>query len=123
MPHIVMEYSAELASSFDIPEVLRACHASVCSDDSVDPMRVKSRALALYDTCIADDEMPRHMVHIQLKLFPGRSDDTRMNIAEGLRDTLLEQLKRTPGYVAVSVETSLLHAESYVVDQHQGKDA
>lgn len=44
------------------------------------------------------------MPHISIKMYPGRTDDTKKKIAEKVRDCLVEEMQMEPKYFSVSVE-------------------
>lgn len=44
------------------------------------------------------------MPHISIKMYPGRTEDTKKKIAEKVRDCLVEEMQMEPKYFSVSVE-------------------
>ena len=44
------------------------------------------------------------MPHISVKMYPGRTDETKKKIAEKGRDCLVEEMQMEPKYFSVSVE-------------------
>ena len=44
------------------------------------------------------------MPHISVKMYPGRTDETKKKIAEKVRDCLVEEMQMEPKYFSVSVE-------------------
>lgn len=44
------------------------------------------------------------MPHISIKMYPGRTDETKKKIAEKVRDCLVEEMQMEPKYFSVSVE-------------------
>ncbi len=107
MPHIVVEYSADL--SFDLPEMLRQMHVKLGAEDSVDIKRIKTRAIPLKDTIVGDKGAAAHMVHIAIKLMP-RPKDVAKRMASDL-----QALVRThvPAGCAVTAEVVTLDPDTY----------
>ena len=44
------------------------------------------------------------MPRIDIKMYPGRSDETKMDIAEGVADFLSEKMSMEKRYFSVSIE-------------------
>ena len=94
MPHVRVEYSANLDASGHIDALcqeLASCVDAICDDThKVYPTGgIRVRALRCEHYCIADGTLDAAFVHVNLKIGQGRSEAVRR--ATG--DALLEVLK------------------------------
>ena len=87
MPHIIIEHSAGLEDSHDLQALCDdlwkkfAAHASVTAPDTV-----RTRTIAATASRIGVE--PQSFAHATLLLLPGRSDETREDLARLVLDTL-----------------------------------
>ncbi len=77
MPHIVIEYSANLRGRLDLPQFLKAVHEAAVSTGVFPVGGIRTRAYAAEHYVIADDHPDNTFVHIGLRIGPGRDLDTR----------------------------------------------
>ena len=110
MPHIIVEYSPE--ADLDIPHLLRNLHGELSTKETVSLASIKTRAIPVESTFVGEEATPNLMVHITVKLLPGRSDDLKRSMAMGLRDAALPYLGEKK--INLSVEVVDLHKESYI---------
>lgn len=85
MPHLIVEYTANLAAEGDIAGLLRKANQTLIAQGSVIPVGgVRSRAICLTEYCIADGTHDDAFVHATLKLGAGRDAETRQRIGDAL---------------------------------------
>ena len=113
MPHIIVEYTDTLASSVDVPKLLAKLHDDLATRDTIDVHGVKTRAVPVQYVIVGDGNEPDKMIHVTLKLLPGRDDGLRKEMAEGLREAAYNATHHDDR-ITITVETTELHAESYV---------
>lgn len=93
MPHILIEYSANLEGQLDFPVVLNAL-ADAAVATGVFPLGgIRIRAYATTHYRIADGHPDNAFVHVLLKLGHGRDAATRQRACEAIFSTLSEQLE------------------------------
>jgi len=109
MPHIIVEYSDHLA--LDIPKMLTELHTDLASRDTVDVKMIKTRAIPVEHCVIGDDNTADSVVHIALKLLPGRDDVLKKQMTQGLADIVAAHVKRP---CSITAETLTLEAASYI---------
>lgn len=109
MPHIIVEYTDHL--SVDIPKLTIELHRTLVAQETVKEEAVKTRAIPVKATVVGTGKCHDKMIHVQLKLLPGRSDELRRTMAEALFNTVKKIA--IDDHISISVETSELHAESY----------
>ncbi len=80
MPHIIVEYTANLGPAARIPELLASINGTILAqrDEAGAPVYpiggVRSRAIALEEFCVADGGDDYAFVHVTLKIGAGRSE-------------------------------------------------
>jgi len=102
MPHLYLDYSANLAG-FDAGAALQACHQALLASAQFEAADIKGRACRQDDFLIGDG-LPGGFVHLQLRLLSGRSSGVRRKLADALLAALQSHLPDNPA-IQLSVET------------------
>jgi 5-carboxymethyl-2-hydroxymuconate isomerase len=86
MPHLVYEYTANLADEADIAGLLRKSSAVLIAQGGVFPVGgIRVRAIELADYCIADGADPDDaFVHASLKIGAGRGEAEKNKVCDDL---------------------------------------
>lgn len=84
MPHIVIEYSANLRGRLDLPAFLATVHEAALKTGVFPVGGIRTRAYAAEHYVIADGHPDNAFVHIGLRIGPGRDLDTRKRACEGI---------------------------------------
>lgn len=92
MPHIVIEYSANLEAQLDFPALLKALGDSAVATGVFPIGGIRIRAYPATHYRIADGHPENTFVHVLLKIGHGRDAATRKRACEGIFFTLCEQL-------------------------------
>jgi 5-carboxymethyl-2-hydroxymuconate isomerase len=106
MPHIVVEYSGNLAKAADMPALVRAVHKAALATGIFELAAVRTRAEPrdLYE--IADGNPDNMFLAITARIAPGRDAATRKRLGQALLDGANQVL--APVYaakpLAISVE-------------------
>lgn len=108
MPHIIVEYSDHLA--LDIPNLLNDLHNDLAARETVTIGAIKTRAIPIAH-CVVGDDAANSLIHIALKLLPGRDADLKTQMTQGLADIAAAHVKRP---CAITAECLTLEAESYI---------
>lgn len=109
MPHIVVEYTETL--SVDVPKLLSELHKSLAGQDTVDIHSIKTRSVPVKYVIVGDGQEPDKMIHVTLRLLPGRDDDLKKAMAQALFD--VTRKNSHDDRISVSVEVVDMHAASY----------
>ena len=109
MPHIIIEYTDHL--NIDVPKLTIGLHHILTQQETIKEEAIKTRALPVKGTVVGTGKCHDKMVHIELKLLPGRSDELRKTMAQALIETARKII--LDENISLSVETSELHAASY----------
>lgn len=110
MPHIIVEYSEHL--SVDIPKLLEEIHYDLAEKETINIHTIKSRAKPVQYTIVGDGKDPDLMIHVTVRMLPGRSNELKKLMAQSIYD---KARKAVPDdRINLSVEIQELHTESYV---------
>lgn len=83
MPHLVLEYTANLLPDFEPAQALNLMYTVMLASGEFVPDHIKSRAVRL-DDYLVGDAAPGSFLHARLHLLDGRSQATKLAITEGL---------------------------------------
>lgn len=118
MPHLYVEYSANLAG---LPErqLLSELNAAVCGHPTItDPLDVKSRIAAVQQYVIGTTPGLNGFVHVQLNLMSGRTPEVKKELS----DRIAEVLRRlTPHPAGMLVQLSVDIADMDRACYHKGR--
>ena len=107
MPHIVIEYTANLGAQARIPELLKTVNQTMIAQDGVFPTGgIRSRALRLDDYRMADGAADDAFVHVTLKIGSGRSEAVKKQVCDALFDAIKAHFAELyeKRYLALSLE-------------------
>ncbi|MCD8563023.1 MAG: hypothetical protein LRY54_03020 [Alphaproteobacteria bacterium] len=109
MPHIIAEYTDHM--DVDMPGLLDKLHFTLAEQDTVNVQAIKTRAIPVQYVVLADAKGGDKMIHITLKLLPGRDDALKKTMAQALWQVTRDHVK--DDRIAISAEVVELHAASY----------
>lgn len=114
MPHIMIEYSANL-TELNVTKLMQDCHHALDGLHNIATERVKTRAIKLDHFLVGHHGQNGQMIHVTLKLMTGRSSEARQELARILYDTVRTHLPqgRYPS-AALTVEVVELDKETYI---------
>ncbi|MFT4174977.1 MAG: hypothetical protein QM639_20570, partial [Rhodocyclaceae bacterium] len=78
MPHLIIEYTDNLAPAFDAGAVVRAANRSLIDSGEFEADNIKSRAVPLAVFRVGDHDGGHAFVHAHLHILPGRSEALRL---------------------------------------------
>jgi len=93
MPHVVVEYSANLEEELDIRALLKKIHDAVLASGVFKISAVLTRAERREVYVIADGDPDNAFMHIDVRMGPGRDAATRMSVAQGVLDTIVTETR------------------------------
>ncbi|MFJ3497265.1 5-carboxymethyl-2-hydroxymuconate Delta-isomerase [Streptomyces sp. NPDC086091] len=106
MPQITVDYSDRLADTFDRPGFATAVHEAVVTIAAATPQACKTRFRRTEDTVVGPDTDGHAVVHVEIGLLAGRTEETRDRLAEAVLALLGQHLKPT-GALAVHLSTEI----------------
>lgn len=93
MPHVVVEYSANLRPRADVPRLLRTVHDAALATGVFPRGGTRTRGEERTDYLIADGHPDNAFVHVTLRIGHGRDLDTRRQAGQRVFDALCAELE------------------------------
>jgi len=116
MPHIVLEYSSNVATAVNAAVLLEELHAALGRVETFEADRVKSRAIEVATHHVGSG-VPRGFVHAGVAFSPGRSDAVREDLGRRLLGILVRGTGSAGIAVARSVEIRQFEPGMYFTDR------
>ena len=118
MPHITIEYSANVAEHHDIDELVAAVHEAALAHGLADVTGLRTRAAerAHYRAMSGDPSFA--FVAIHSRIGPGREQDDKRSFIEQVLDAAEGALDGTPLAIAWSIELTELDPELRINRNH-----
>lgn len=114
MPHLVLEYSDNLAG-FNAPQALAALNGALIGSGHFEAIDIKSRAVKLDTHLVGNGLVPCGFVHAKLSILSGRPAQAKREMSESLLAALGEKAGPWPRglQVQLCVEVLEIERESY----------
>lgn len=115
MPHVVLEYSADLEPVPDLQGLFLAIH-SVCVDVAgAGPDNIKSRAYAADMVRIGDGDRANAFAHLDVRLMEGRTTEVKAEVSDACLSLLVSAFGAAMEGrdVQITVEVSDLERSTY----------
>ncbi|MGE0484443.1 MAG: 5-carboxymethyl-2-hydroxymuconate isomerase [Gammaproteobacteria bacterium] len=77
MPHITIEYTANLDRDLNVPELIDTLHASAATIEAFPLAGLRTRAVRLEHFRFADGDPDNAFVHVTVRIAHGRSEAVR----------------------------------------------
>lgn len=118
MPHLTVEYSANLAD-FPRQQALTELNAAVTGSPEIpEESDLKTRFFEHEDFAVGIHPAGRGFVHAQLRLLAGRSPEAKVDLAERIAEVLRRVTPRPDGVdIRLSVEIVDMDRPSYVKER------
>ena len=115
MPHLVLEYSANVPDRPDLKRVLLDLHEALMASALFERKDIKSRAVRHDVFAVADGAEDRAFVALSIAILDGRPDEVKAAVSEAALDVLIRAFPRlvAGGRGALSVEVRDLPRASY----------
>ena len=110
MPHIIVEHTASM--NLDMAKLLSQLHENLASQDTVQIKAIKTRAVPVQHVILGTGSWSDKMLHITLKLLPGRSDQLKRTMSQDLHDVAKKFVQDDT--ITITVEVMELHEASYI---------
>jgi len=113
MPHILVEYSSNLAPQVEVTRLIGALHGAVAESGLFELAAVRTRALPRDVYLIADGAPENVFVHVIARIRAGRSVENRKSLGETLLSEAKSALSALPPStpIALSVEVQEIDPE------------
>ena len=107
MPHIMVEYSANLDKSMDVPGLLNAAHQAMIESGAAPLEGIRTRAMRREHYCVADRNPDNAFVHIIVRMREGRPKEVYQKVGEMImaaaEKSLEQTLKKHPMQLALEM--------------------
>ena len=114
MPHLIVEYSANLEPELDVPALVRTVHETALATGVFPVGGVRTRAARRDHYRIADGHPDNRFVHLDIKIATGRPLDVRKKagdaIFKAVTDTLTSLFAKYP--LGISMEIMEINPET-----------
>jgi 5-carboxymethyl-2-hydroxymuconate isomerase len=107
MPHIIVEYSANLDAEVDMQRMVDDLHQVVVDSGVAEVAAIRTRAKRRDVYRIADGDPKNAFVHVVMRLRIGRSAELRTQLAEELLAATDRNLQRAYANFAVAITVEM----------------
>jgi len=113
MPHLTLEYSANLGE-VHASDLLLKLNQSLMLSGEFNEIDIKSRALRFDQVCVGTAPAQRGFVHVKLAILAGRSLPVRQALSAGLLEVLKQNLRLDAALdTQICVEVQEIERDSY----------
>jgi 5-carboxymethyl-2-hydroxymuconate isomerase len=113
MPHLILEYSANLASEIDAPQLMERLARAAASTGVFPLAGIRVRCHPVEEYYVADGHADNAFLHLLIRLGHGRDVETRKRAGQVVFDALCDHLApiyaRRP--LAISMEIVEIHPD------------
>lgn len=107
MPHIIVEYSANLDGSLDVQRLVDDLHQIAVDSGVADVAAIRTRAKRRDAFRVADGDPKNAFVHVTMRLRIGRSEEQRSKLADALLAATDRNLQRAYATHAIAVAVEM----------------
>lgn len=93
MPHITVEYSSNLNQRISMRDVIAGIHAAVLASGAFEKGGVRTRAISQDLYVVADGDPDNSFIHVDMRIAPGRSAETKKQVSQSILEVLREHTK------------------------------
>lgn len=115
MPQLILEYSSNIIETDNLQELLKSINIFLNETLPTELASCKSRAIKLNTFCIGNGDERNALVHVSLKVMPGRTFEKLNEVGNGimkmLKDYFYHSLKQLS--LQITVEISELEKTYY----------
>jgi 5-carboxymethyl-2-hydroxymuconate isomerase len=118
VPHVIIEYSANVAEHHGIDELVEVVHTAALADGlpALDALRTRAEERTAYR--IADGAESNAFVAIHARIGPGRDAEAKQNFLAAVLDAAETHLGVTPLDIAWSIELTEIDPEFRINRNH-----
>lgn len=111
MPHITIEYSANLEPSVDVAALVDAVHSAVLDHGAFQIGAIRTRAARRELYRIADGDPDNAFVHVELRIGPGRDIAVQRAVAKLVMDAVVEHTHRYGSAHGLGLSVEISHID------------
>jgi len=107
VPHVIVEYSANVQSHADIPGLIRTVHQAALSSGLFATAAVRTRAARRDIFAVADEHPQNAFVGITIRMAGGRTEAERQRLADLVFDAACAYLDRQGAHQRLALSFEL----------------
>ncbi|MCV9877505.1 5-carboxymethyl-2-hydroxymuconate Delta-isomerase [Brenneria izbisi] len=111
MPHIVLEYSDNIAEDFEVKEMFFELHNALMKLWAFKKQDFKSRAIEYNTYFIGDGEEKNAFAALQIQIMSGKTDEEKMDISKASLEILKKYCKNTLLEKEASISVQILEID------------
>ncbi|MFT5114972.1 MAG: 5-carboxymethyl-2-hydroxymuconate isomerase [Parasphingorhabdus sp.] len=111
MPHIIIEYSANLESNLDMQEIIDGLHQTALETGVFPLGGLRTRAARREQFRIADGHRDNTFIHVILKIGSGRDYETKKRAFDQMSGSLSDLLKATFASTPIGISIELVEID------------
>ena len=111
MPHVTIEYSANVAEHHDVASLVEAVHDAGLQHGLAPPDGLRTRALGTEHYRIADGQRDHAYVAIAVRIGPGRETEEKQSFIETLLGAAEVAVARDPSPLAIAWSIELVEID------------
>ncbi len=114
MPHIIIEFSSDIASDSQIGVMLDAVHQAAVASGLFDASHVRVRAYPAHLYRVGGSIDP--FLHAQVRIHPGRSTEQKKNLSNAILEAMRECQRTAHSITVEIIEMERASYARYVVE-------
>ncbi len=113
MPHLILEFSANIIEKNNITELFQQCHTILADMLPTDIAGCKSRAVECNTNTIGNGDLENAFVHMTLKVMPGRTIDILNDVGNRLMEIMTDYFSGSLKELHLQITLEICHLETY----------
>lgn len=113
MPHLILEYSANIIEEEKIPELFQECHVLLAEMLPTDIQGCKSRAYKSNTYLIGSNQPNNGFVHVDLKVLPGRTKETLQQVGLNMMTLLQNYFSESLQQLNLQITLEISELQTY----------
>ncbi len=118
MPHILVEYSSNIAPRVEVAGLIGALHGAVVESGLFEPAAVRTRALPRDLYLVADGAPDNVFLHITARIRAGRSIENRKALGESLLQAAKSALSALPPSTPIALSVEIHEIDPKMLFRH-----
>ena len=123
MPHLTVEYSANLKKKIDIQKLVESVHQAALHTGVFEVAAVRTRAAGREHYVVADGHRDNAFVAIFVRVAPGRSPETRKRLGQEIFDAACDFLKDTYATTPMAISLEVVEIDNTAAYRKKNLDA
>jgi 5-carboxymethyl-2-hydroxymuconate isomerase len=108
VPHITVEYSANMQTRTDIPGLIRVVHEAALTTGLFATAAVRTRAVRRDVYAVADEHPQNAFIALSLRIANGRSDADKERLADTVFDAVCRSIDRDGAQERLALSLEIL---------------